>query len=79
MSREERPLGSDSQGPTSVSATATKPAASGIVPRRPVTVSSLEVERRAARDRIKAVNDHLRICRWLEQLAPLTVYYRRPW
>jgi len=50
--------------------------ASAMLPRRPVVVS-LEVERRAARDRVQAQTDHLRVCRWLHQLAPLTVHYSR--
>jgi hypothetical protein len=32
---------------------------------------------RLARDRLKAQADHLRVCAWLHQLAPLTVYYSR--
>jgi hypothetical protein len=37
----------------------------------------VSIEQRAARDRVKATDDHLRVCRWLHQLAPLTVYYSR--
>lgn len=33
--------------------------------------------RRAALERLKRQRDHLRVCRWLHELAPLTDYYRR--
>ena len=45
-----------------------------MLPRMVDTVSN---ERRAARDRVKAQADHLRVCRWLHLLAPLTVHYSR--
>jgi hypothetical protein len=32
--------------------------------------------RRAALERLKRQRDHLAVCRWLHQLAPLTEYYR---
>ena len=34
---------------------------------------------RRARSRIRAMDEHRRVCRELEQLASLVEYYTRPW
>ena len=34
--------------------------------------------RQATLERLRAQRDHLAICRWLHELAPLTAHYRQP-
>jgi hypothetical protein len=43
----------------------------------PIVQGDRDAERRAALERIKARDDHRRVCAGLDQLAPLALYYRR--
>ena len=45
----------------------------------PITTVILADRQRRARSRIRAQNEHRRVCRELEQLASLVEYYTRPW
>jgi hypothetical protein len=45
----------------------------------PITTTILADQRRRARARIRAQDEHRRVCRELEQLASLVEYYTQPW
>jgi hypothetical protein len=45
----------------------------------PITATILADRQRRARSRIRAQDEHRRVCRELEQLASLVEYYTRPW
>jgi hypothetical protein len=44
----------------------------------PITATILADRRRRARSRIRAQNEHRRVCRELEQLASLVEFYEQP-
>ena len=43
------------------------------------TTTTILADQRRARSRIRAMDEHRRVCRELEQLASLVEYYTRPW
>ena len=45
----------------------------------PITTAILADRQMRARSRIRARDEHRRVCRELEQLASLVEYYTRPW
>jgi hypothetical protein len=44
-----------------------------------ITTAILAERQRRARSRVRALDEHRRVCRELETLASLVEYYTRPW